>query len=46
MHPSFNEGYYGYDSFSDLLQDIKAEGFLELEYDDGRGNYKVRRTKG
>ena len=46
VHPGFNEGYYGYDSFSDLLQDIKAEGFIELEYDDGRGNYKVRRTKG
>jgi uncharacterized protein (TIGR00288 family) len=46
VHPSFNEGYYGYGSFSDLLGDIKAKGLIELEYDDSRGNYKVRRKKG
>jgi len=46
VHPGFNEGYYGYDSFSDLLQDIKAEGLIELEFDDSRNNFKVRRTKG
>ena len=45
VHPGFNEGYYGYDSFSDLLEDIKTAGLIELEYDDSRGNYKVRRTK-
>jgi uncharacterized protein (TIGR00288 family) len=45
VHPSFNEGYYGYGSFSDLLGDIKAKGLIELEYDDSRGNYKVRRMK-
>ena len=46
VHPSFNEGYFGYGSFSDLLGDIKAKGLIELEYDDSRGNYKVRRKKG
>ena len=46
VHPSFNEGYCGYGSFSDLLGDIKAKGLIELEYDDSRGNYKVRRKKG
>jgi uncharacterized protein (TIGR00288 family) len=45
VHPGFSEGYYGYGSFSDLLEDIKAQGFIELEYDDSRGNYKVRRKK-
>ena len=46
VHPGFNEGYYGYRSFSDLLEELKAKGLIELEYDDGRGNYKVRRKKG
>ena len=46
VHPSFNEEYYGYGSFSDLLEDIKAKGHIELEYDESRGNYKVRRKKG
>lgn len=41
VHPSFNEGYYGYRTFSDLLEDMKSQGILDLEYDEGRGNYKV-----
>jgi uncharacterized protein (TIGR00288 family) len=45
VYPGFNEGYYGYGSFSDLLEDIKAKGLIDLEYDDSRGNYKVRRAK-
>jgi uncharacterized protein (TIGR00288 family) len=45
VYPGFNEGYYGYGSFSDLLEDIKNKGLIELEYDDSRGNYKVRRRK-
>ena len=45
VHPGFNEGYYGYGSFSDLLEDIKAKGHIDLEYDEGRGNYKVRPRK-
>ena len=43
VHPGFNEGYYGYDSFSDLLSDLQAKGLIELKYDKSRGNYKVRR---
>ena len=46
VHPGFSEEYYGYGSFSDLLEDIKTKGLIELEYDDSRGNYKVRRRKG
>jgi uncharacterized protein (TIGR00288 family) len=45
VHPGFSEEYYGYGSFSDLLEDIKAKGLIELQYDDSRGNYKVRRRK-
>jgi uncharacterized protein (TIGR00288 family) len=45
VYPSFNEGYYGYGSFSDLLEEIKDKGLIELEYDDSRGNYKVRLKK-
>jgi uncharacterized protein (TIGR00288 family) len=45
VYPGFNEGYYGYDSFSDLLQDMKDIGVIDLEYDESRGNYKVTRTR-
>lgn len=45
VYPGFNEGYYGYRSFSDLLKDLKAKGLIELEYDEARGNYKVRLAK-
>ncbi len=45
VYPGFNEGYYGYRSFSGLLEDMQTKGLLELEYDDGRGNYKIRRAK-
>ncbi|NQT14600.1 MAG: NYN domain-containing protein, partial [Planctomycetes bacterium] len=37
VHPGFNEGYCGYGSFSDLLEDLKAKELIELEYDDSRG---------
>ena len=43
VHPGFNEGYYGYGSFSELLQDIADSSLIELEYDESRGNYKIRR---
>ncbi len=46
VFPGFNEGYYGYGSFSDLLEDLQSKGLIELEHDDARGNYKVRRAKG
>ena len=43
IHPGFNEGYYGFDSFSDLLAELETKSLIELEYDRSRGNYKVRR---
>lgn len=45
VYPGFNEGYYGYRSFSDLLEDLKVKGLIDLEYDEHRGNYKVHRHK-
>jgi uncharacterized protein (TIGR00288 family) len=45
VYPDFNEGYYGYASFSDLLEDAEAMGLIKLEYDESRGNYKVRLKK-
>ena len=44
VYPGFNEGYYGYGSFSDLLELMRDKKLLELDYDDSRGNYKVRAT--
>ena len=43
VHPGFNEGYYGYGTFSDLLHDIEDAGLIELEFDKNRGNYQIRR---
>lgn len=45
VYPGFNEGYYGYGSFSDLLEDLQANEFIEVEHDESRGNYKVRGRK-
>ncbi len=42
VYPGFNEAYYGYRSFSDLLKNAEAMGCIALEYDENRGNYKVR----
>ncbi|WP_437203666.1 NYN domain-containing protein [Planctomicrobium sp. SH664] len=44
VYPGFNEGYYGYHSFVDLLKDLQAGQLIELEHEEGsRGNFKVRR---
>lgn len=42
VHPGFNEDYYGYPSFAALLEDARATGEVELDYDEERGNYMVR----
>lgn len=42
VYPGFNEGYYGYDSFNDLLKDLQSQKLIDVEYDPNRGNYKVR----
>lgn len=39
--PSFNEGYYGYDSFSELLQDARDKQVVVLARDRRSGSYVV-----
>jgi uncharacterized protein (TIGR00288 family) len=39
--PSFNEGYYGYDTFSQLLEDMEDKGIISLERDERSGTYVV-----
>jgi uncharacterized protein (TIGR00288 family) len=46
IHPEFNESYYGYGSFSDLLEDLEAKKLLKLDYDEDRRNFRVRSGKG
>ena len=41
VHPSFIETQFGYRVFSDLLEDAEEHGYLDLEFDEKRGNYKV-----
>jgi uncharacterized protein (TIGR00288 family) len=42
VYPSFNETYYGAGSFADLLEQVQKEGYIDLEFDEARGNYVVR----
>jgi len=41
--PSFNEEYYGYRTFSELLEDAAKEGLLELDKHKASGMYIVTR---
>ena len=40
--PGFNETYYGFRSFNQLLEDMRARGLLDLERDEKSGGYDVR----
>jgi uncharacterized protein (TIGR00288 family) len=40
--PGFNESYYGYPAFGDLLEDAARHGLLTLERDGKSGGYIVR----
>jgi uncharacterized protein (TIGR00288 family) len=42
VYPGFNETYYGYRSFGDLLDDARKRGLIHIEHDEARGNYKVQ----
>jgi uncharacterized protein (TIGR00288 family) len=39
--PSFNEGYYGYASFSELLEDAERKSIIRLKKDQRSGTYVV-----
>ena len=42
--PGFNESYYGFDSFSKLLEEAQAREQVELELDERSGGYIIRRV--
>jgi uncharacterized protein (TIGR00288 family) len=39
--PGFNESYYGFRSFSDLLEEAEDRGVLDLEHDERSGGYII-----
>ncbi len=39
--PGFNESFYGFSSFNDLLEEAQSRGQLELELDERSGGYRV-----
>ncbi len=41
-HPGFNERFYGFRSFNDLLAEGEKRGLLELRADEKSGGYTVR----
>jgi len=40
--PGFNESYYGFRNFSELLKNAEKQGLLELEPDERSGGYIIR----
>ncbi len=44
--PGFNESYYGFKAFSDLLEDLQNRKLLALEYDEKSGGYLIRPAHG
>jgi uncharacterized protein (TIGR00288 family) len=40
--PGFNESYYGFRSFNQLLEEARARGLVDLERDEKSGGYVVR----
>jgi uncharacterized protein (TIGR00288 family) len=41
-HPGFNEAYYGFRAFSDLLEEAGSRGLIKLEPDEKSGGYILR----
>ena len=39
--PSFNEGYYGYSTFSELLEDAERKKIVRLKRDERSGSYVI-----
>ena len=40
-NPGFNESYYGYKAFSDLLEDAEKKNLIKLEPDEKSGGYVI-----
>ena len=43
--PGFNESYYGYRAFSDLLEEAEKKGLISLEPDEKSGGYLIRQAE-
>ena len=43
--PGFNESYYGFRAFADLLEEAEDRGLLDLELDERSGGYLIRTGK-
>ena len=41
-NPGFNETYYGFRAFSDLLEEAGEKGLIRLEPDEKSGGYLIR----
>jgi len=41
-NPGFNESYYGFSSFSKLLDEAESRKMLQLEHDEKSGGYIIR----
>ena len=39
--PTFNEEYYGYDTFSDLLEDAQSNNIIKIKKDIKSGSYVI-----
>ena len=42
-NPGFNESYYGFRTFSELLEDAAKHKLIELEHDQKSGGYIIKR---
>jgi uncharacterized protein (TIGR00288 family) len=41
-HPGFNESFYGFPSFNELLEEAQMRGYLKLELDERSGGYIIQ----
>ena len=41
-HPGFNESFYGFPSFNELLEEAQTRGYLKLELDEKSGGYIIQ----
>ena len=44
--PGFNETYYGFRTFRQLLEEAAARGILELEPDEKSGGFIIKSCRG
>jgi len=44
--PGFSESYYGFRSFSQMLEEAQAQGILELEPEEKSGGYIIKSCRG